>query len=234
MANILLGGGITDARGSIGGTTFSRNKGGNYIRNRTKPVNPRSPLQNARRATIAYLTRFWSNTLTEDQRTDWRAYAKGTTWTNKLAQVVEINGLAAFVRLNALRRMVGAIIWPDAPTAMGHAGGVEFTFAAESDTRKIQIDEPTGSFDPTRANSFLAVSMGLPCEPGRIAIPKGFRYIGLIVGKAAPPPDFPFELPAAYTMREGQFITCSCMFQDEWFRVAGPFFATDLAAPHEE
>lgn len=231
MANVLLGGGVTDIRGSIGGTTFSRNAGGNYARGRMKPVNPRSPLQNARRAEIANLAKQWSNVLTEQQREDWRAYAMGTSWTNKLGQSIEISGLAAFIRLNVFERMTPSVPILAAPTAMGHGGGVTFTFDAESDTTKIQVDEPTGAFDKDTDIHTLWFFCGIPTEPGRIATPKGFKYIGRIWGSSGDPLTFPYELDAPYTMRAGQFITVKCMFHDEHYRMSGPFFASELAAP---
>ena len=52
MALVQYGGGIVDARGSIGGNTFSKCAGGHYMRARTKPVNPKSALQQTRRANV--------------------------------------------------------------------------------------------------------------------------------------------------------------------------------------
>lgn len=231
MANILLGGGVTDIRGSIGGTTFARNAAGNYARARMKPVNPRSPLQNARRAFLNYLANYWSATLTEDQRDDWRAYAAGTTWTNRLGQTIAINGLAAFVRLNTLRYIAFMSLMADAPTAMGHAGGITFAFDAETDTTNIKVAKPGGAFNESTENHMVLLFQGLPSEAGRISIPKGFVYIGRVYGKLEPPMEFPVDIDANYTMQDGQLITCRAMFMDEHSRVSGPFWAQATAAP---
>lgn len=231
MALIKLGGGVTDIRGSMGGNTYSKNAAGHYIRARTKPVNPRSPLQNTRRAYFAYLTKYWSDKLIQQQRDDWIAYAKGTTWKNRLGEDITINGLAAFIRLNALHMMIPSVVIPDAPTATGQGGGVTLTFAAESDTTKIQLDEPGGSFDKDTELHNLWIFMAYPTEPGRIATPKGMRYIGRVWGSALNPLEFAYELDAAYTMRSGQLITLRAMWHDEHYRVAGPFFAHATAAP---
>lgn len=231
MAVIQLGGGVTDIRGSIGGSTFARNAGGNYIRARRKPVNPMSTRQVARRTALAWLTTYWSKTLTAQQRADWRAYAAGTTWTNRLGQVIEINGLAAFLRLNALERLVPNAPHAAAPTAMGHAGGVTATFAAESDTTKIQLDEPTGAFDKSTDDDVLFLFQGLPQEAGRQMHPSGFRYIGVCEGDSMTPPTFPLEFTSAYTMAAGQLVTLRLMFHDASFRVAGPTWQTATAAP---
>lgn len=231
MALVRFGAGIADARGSIGGTTFSRCAGGSYMRNRTKPVNPRTALQNTRRQEVASLAKHWSNTLTEQHRMDWRAYAAGTTWTNRLGQTIEINGLAAFVRLNVLQRLIPSVIVQHAPTAMGHGGGVTFTFAAETDTTKIQLNEPTGAFDKDIDIMNLWFFMGIPCEVGRMVPPKTFNYIGRVWGSAGAPLVFPYELDAAFTMAVGQRITLRAMFHDEHYRVSGPHFGQAIAAP---
>lgn len=231
MALVLLGGGIADMRGSIGGTTFARSAAGNYARARMKPVNPRTTLQNTRRAEVAYLAKYWSDQLTEQQRTDWRAYATATNWQNKLGQSIQINGLAAFMRLNVLERMTPSAVIAAAPTAMGQGGGVTFTFAAENDTTKLQINEPGGSFDMDVDIMTLWLSCGLPQEVGRTTPPKGFRYVGRIWGSTGAPLVFPYEMDAPYTMAVGQRITCKVMFHDQHYRVSGPFFAQAIAAP---
>lgn len=230
MALIQFGGGITSMRGSLAGNTFSRSKSGDYVRSRKKPVNPRSPLQNTRRAQMAYLARYWSHSLTPQERTDWRAYATGTSWTNKLAQAIEIGGNAAFLRLNTHIAVYGGTLRHAAPEAMGHAGGVTFTFAAESDTTKIQMDEPNGAFDKAVLGHYINFYQGIPTEIGRIATPKGFKYIGSVYGHDSAPLAFPYELDAAYTMAAGQFITIKAMFNDDTYRLSGPFFASDEAA----
>jgi hypothetical protein len=114
---------------------------------------------------------------------------------------------------------------------MGHAGGVSFTFAAESDTTKIQLDEPTGSFDKALADDILIIAMGLPTEAGRQGTPKGFRQIGFTEGATPAPPTYPAELTAAYAMVAGQRVVCRAMFIDHSYRVSGPTWASVLASP---
>lgn len=232
-AVLMYGGGVTDIRGSIGGTTFTRSKAGAIGRKRTKPCNPRSPLQITRRANAAYLATRWSKDLTEQQRTDWRAYVTGTTWTNKLGQTITIGGNAAYIRLNSFALLTSLPVIDDAPTAMGHAGGVTVEFLPESDTTKIQIADPGGAFDKDTNGHRMAIFQGIPTEPGRIATPKGFKFIGFLHGTTGVPLVFPYEMDSAYTMRAGQLITLRAQFKDEYARMAGPFFSTAVAAPAE-
>jgi len=231
MALVQFGGGVSQIRGSIGGTVFSRGAGGAIARARTKPINPRSPLQNVRRSNHAYLTTYWSLTLTEQQRVDWRDYAHSTTWTNRLGQTIQINGLAAFVRINSLILLAGLPVVPAAPTATGHAGGVTISFAAQNDTKKFQLDEPGGAFDKDADGHTLYLFSGFPTEAGRIATPKGFRFLQTVDGDSVTPETFPLEVDAPYTMAEGQLLTMRAMFVDDHYRSSGPYFATATAAP---
>ena len=97
---VQYGGGVLDARGSIGGQTASRNRFGNYLRARTTPVNPRSSKQNKVRAVVQYLAQYWSNTLTQAQRDGWEVYAAAITRTNKLGAQIKLTGFNHFIRSN--------------------------------------------------------------------------------------------------------------------------------------
>jgi len=231
MGLVMYGGGVSQISGKVGGVVFSRGAGGAIIRKHTKPINPRSARQNVVRSNVAYLTTYWSKTLTEQQRTDWRAYVAGTTWTNRLGQTIQINGLAAFVRVNTLRLLAGLDLIAAAPLAMGHAGGVTISFTAYSDTGKLNVAEPVGAFDKSTDDHELLIFSGLPTEAGRISATRGFRFIQVISGNATTPPTFPLELTAPFTMQEGQLITMRAMFTDENFRASGPYFANTVAVP---
>jgi len=230
MAVIKLGGGVTDIRGAIGGSVFSRGKGGNIIRKNAKPCNPRSNLQETRRGNMAYLSRYWSQTLTVQQRADWSAYSAGTIWTNKLGDTIEIGGNAAFLRLNSLLLIAGLALSAAAPTAMGHAGGVPITFDAESDTTNIELDEPGGAWDKDTDDDNLLLFQALPVQGGRAHGTKGFRYIGLVAGDSVAPEAFPLDVPAAYTMADGQIATVKAVHVDEHFRVASASYHSEIVA----
>lgn len=230
MANIQFGVAIADARGSVGGNVFSRGRGGAILRNRVKPVNPRSALQNVRRGQQSFLSRYWSQTLTVQERADWNAYAAGTTWTNKLGQSIEINGNAAFMRLNSLLLLIGVAVREGAPTAMGHAGGITLAFDAESDTSNIEVAEPGGAFDKDLDGDYVILFQALPVSGGRAAGTKGFRYIGYFEGDSVAAPTFPQDIASAYTMVDGQIATCRAIHIDPDFRVSSAVYQSEIVA----
>jgi len=101
--------------GSMAGNTFARNRYGNYVRARTKPVNPSSERQNLVRSVLAYLTERWSETVTEDQRDAWRAYADGVVMKNRLGEAIHLSGFNHYIRSNANVCRRNETLYDDAP-----------------------------------------------------------------------------------------------------------------------
>lgn len=75
MALVKYGAGIIQMSGSIAGNVHARNRFGNYVRPRTKPVNPNSIRQEAARAIVSYLAEYWHQDLDDVQRNLWDVYA---------------------------------------------------------------------------------------------------------------------------------------------------------------
>lgn len=94
---------LAQISGSINGTTFSHNRGGAYARNRSIPSNPGTDRQDQVRTALGSLAKAWGSSLTEQQRTLWRAYGAGTTVTNRLGDSITLSGIAAYQRINLFR-----------------------------------------------------------------------------------------------------------------------------------
>ncbi len=231
MAVIMLGGGVTDIRGSIGGSTFSRGKAGNYIRSRKKPINPRSNLQESRRAAASQLSREWGKTLTEVQRAAWRSYADDTNWTNKLGQSITIPGLSAFLRTGSMLILAGEAYQAAAPTESGSAGAVDYTFTATADDQKIVVTEPGVPWDKDTNDDFVLFFQGLTGPAGRIATPRLFNFLGKLEGDDTTPPTFPHEFATKFTFAEGNQITVACVHLDALGRVSARTYKRVVADP---
>lgn len=94
---------IGEARGSIGGSTFSRNRGGMYIRNRATPTNTITLARTQARALFATVSAAWQTALTPTQRAAWNAWAEFAPEAeslNKLGDTIRIGGKAAYQRIN--------------------------------------------------------------------------------------------------------------------------------------
>jgi hypothetical protein len=91
---------ITEASGSVGGATYSHNRGGLYIRARAIPTNPNSPEQQAVRSIMADLTTKWSELLDAAEREAWDTYALNVPLPDTLGEPRNVGGLGMYVRSN--------------------------------------------------------------------------------------------------------------------------------------
>lgn len=96
-----------EMRGKLGGSVFSRNKGGPYVRAHAIPTNPNTARQQVVRNWVGYLASYWASTLSAAERAGWVEWAQTTPWLNSLGQSVYLTGLDWFVMVNARLLDVG-------------------------------------------------------------------------------------------------------------------------------
>lgn len=118
MGLVKYGGGITQVSGAIGGDVHARNRFGNYIRPRTKPVNPHSARQESARAIVSFLAEYWHNDLTAVQRGLWDVYAAAVAMTNRLGETIHLTGFNHFMRTNCARLNYGGAVIAAAPSIL--------------------------------------------------------------------------------------------------------------------
>ena len=193
MANIAVGGGVTDIRGSIGGTTFARGRGGLYARARVKPLNPKTALQVNRRAVQSAAAAAWSS-LTAAQRTAWNSYALNTSWTNKLGQSINIGGSPAFTRLYTLMVLAAEPAPSNAPTLDGHASGTVGTISASAGAGFPALQLPTIGWNKDLDGDLLLIFATPPYSQSRAAMPKAWRFVIALQGSSGVPESFPYGL----------------------------------------
>ena len=104
---------ISEGSGSLGGITFSHNRGGQYIRHRAVPVNSNTPQQQAMRNIVTLLVAHWNSTLTGAQRDGWSAYAAAVTYVDALGEPRVINGMSMYMACTP--RVQAAMTRIDAP-----------------------------------------------------------------------------------------------------------------------
>lgn len=108
----------TSASGSIGGTTFSHNRFGQYTRSRRVPVNPNTGFQQSQRDAFASASAAWRG-LTSVQREGWEVYAANTPTVNALGQTVHLTGQQQFVASRSMTLRFGKTPVNDAPLTPG-------------------------------------------------------------------------------------------------------------------
>ncbi len=105
---------IGQLSGSEGSNTFSHNRNGAYMRNRTIPVNPNSGRQGIVRNFVTSLSQFWRS-LTDAQRNDWRTLGAQMQRVDSLGQPYNLTGLQAYVAVNVARLNGGVARQDNAP-----------------------------------------------------------------------------------------------------------------------
>ena len=96
MATIKFGGGVTDARGSLAGNTFTRSRAGAVMRQRVAPIQPNSVAQSNQRAVLASAVAAYTS-FTSAQVAAWQAFAEQITKTNKLGDTYTPSAIQIYV-----------------------------------------------------------------------------------------------------------------------------------------
>lgn len=99
MAKIKLSAIMSDIRGKLNGSVFSKNRGGAYMRNKVTPSNPQTTSQMSVRGIFAGIASGWS-TLTEEQRLSFNGKVSQYATTDIFGDLRNPSGKALFQKLN--------------------------------------------------------------------------------------------------------------------------------------
>jgi len=220
------GGGILDARGSIGGQTASRNRFGNYLRARITPVNPATDRQNDIRVAIQSLCTLWQETLTPAQRDAWEVYAASITRVNKLGAQIKLTGFNHFIRSNSVRVQNGIVAVAPGPVVLTLPPG-DPVFACTVDETNQQISVV---FDDTlawctQALGQMFVSMSLPHSQASNFVGGPFRVADTIDGIDPGGVASPQVLDCPFPVAEGQIVKCTARIGELDSRLSDPFLS---------
>jgi len=204
---IKLGDVVGQASGSLRSSTYSHNRFGAYIRNRTIPVNPNSDRQSTVRTLMQTLTNAWSQILTPENRADWNQYGDNVPVTNRLGESINLTGLNHYIRSN-VPRIVAGLARVDAGPAIFSLPETDVLCAATytADDQKVSV-----AFDDTLdwcdlAENALLVYVGNPIAPSRNFFNGPFRFADKIEGDVGSPPSSPVEIDSPFNLQEAQLV----------------------------
>ncbi len=207
MAIIIPGGGVASISGSLGGVTFSRNKGGAYVRNRTVPTNPGTIFQGAVRSILADLTSRWNDNLTALQREGWDTYAANVLLPNSLGFPRDVGGLAMYVRSNVSRVQALEPRVDDAPIVFNLGAFTDPSIsAATASATTIDV-----AFDNTdewanEDDSVLLVYGSRPKNETQNFFKGPYRFAEGIFGSSTSPPVSPLSVAMPFAFSIGQRV----------------------------
>lgn len=162
---VKLGPLVSDAAGSIGGSTFQRSFIATQVRVKPLPTRRRTRATNPRRGLMGQLARTW-RTLSDSDRTKWQIEADLLTWTNRFGDVIRGKGYWLYIRCNQYLQLCGAAIRsvPDAQFAITAITGLAATGSVAT-TMSIAWSAPSG----TQASTTWLVLASRPMSAGRSA-----------------------------------------------------------------
>ncbi len=149
MAKIIPGPMASAISGSSGGTVFSHNRYGPYIRSRVIPVNPNTASQQTARANMSAASTSW-NALTAARRLAWENFAQNNPIIDRLGQQQILQGNAAFIRIDARLRRSGDTLLADPPVASAPDALLTLAFETDIGAGDFELNftpTPTGAND---------------------------------------------------------------------------------------
>lgn len=180
--------------GSIGGNTFSRNKGGLYVKRRAVPVNPTTTRQTAVRTVLSTLSTGWG-ALTATQQAQWKNWADLHPFQDALGSSFFLSGQQAYIALNARVLDLGGVAVATPPVTNDPASLI--TFAATPSASTVSCAFTT---TPTAAGIGVEVWQTLP---GSLGQNPNFAQARLC-GRSAAAAASPAVINMAFPMLTGQ------------------------------
>jgi hypothetical protein len=163
-----------EERGALGHTVASRNRFGEYIRERVIPYNVSTPARRRVWGIMAALSDLW-NRITEEQRDGWYRLAEKVHSRPRLAQSGRLDGRLLFLKLNTVLATCGHPPLIDAPPPPQFGDNPVRGFAISEARRRLRI-KLLVSEAPVEE---IMVFASPPCAPGKRAT-TDYAFIGLL------------------------------------------------------
>lgn len=121
MAKIKYSALVSDMRNKLNGSVLSKNRYGNYMRNKTTPVNPQTTYQQNARSILAANSQAWAG-ISQTERNGWAALAQTLPFTDIFGDPKTLSGQALYVKLNTNLQKVAQPVISSAPLKIAVPG----------------------------------------------------------------------------------------------------------------
>ncbi len=193
--------------GSVGGTVYSHNRYGAYIRARSIPVNVNSDRQVAVRNVLRNLAIAWENVLAPEERAKWDEYAANVSWANKFGDKVRLTGLAHYVRTNVPYFLAFASTIAKAPDIFNLAAAEAKLHVTGAESVQVLVVAFDDSAEwCSEDGAYQVAYMGLPQNANIKFFGGPYRKMQVIAGSSTTPATSNVEMPAAFPIAEGQRV----------------------------
>ena len=192
---ILYGAIVVAGSGKLGGHVFARNKGNDYVRTKTKPLNPKTTSQVGVRNNFTSNSQGW-RALTDNQRKAWNSASINFPKKGKLAQTEILSGFQLYMRINNNLLNIGqaVIATPPTPAQVAALTSLSLAFSATASTS-------TATFAPATVPSgvTMVIQGCAPVSQGKFNVNNRFRNFTTV----APAGTSPANIYAAYVAKFG-------------------------------
>jgi hypothetical protein len=187
--------------GSVGARTSSRNRSGQYVRQRAIPTQPRTVAQIAARSRLTSQSAAWRG-LTDAQRAAWNAFAASFTVNNSLGTAIHLTGAQCFVKVNTVNLLNGDAT-VTAPPALPTF--IAVTVTGLTATAGTQLLEANGTTPAAGTKFMYFVSPQLSA-----GVSFNGQFAWVVTGTTFTSGEF--SLTAAYTAKYGAMIAGKKIF----------------------
>ena len=210
MAKIKFSALISDVRNSLNGSTFARNRGGAYFRNKTTPTNPQTGFQTQVRSFFGAIASAWRG-LTENQRSSWIEGAQNFPYVDTFGDVRHYSGNVLYQKLNQQLQIASQPTLSVCPTPQT-VSSIEAITATGDVTNGTLVLAITPSTVPAGHTLVVQATRGL--SPGRSFAKNDFRNIQI---EAASSPITALDVRSKYQSRFGAMTAGKKIFFRCWF-----------------
>lgn len=185
---------IGQISGRIGGTVFSRNRGGSYIRNGSKPAVVLTDKALRYKAIFTAASQAWT-ALSSAQQLAWTVWARTQSKVNRLGRSITLSGQAQYIGLTSRILALGETPADTPPTAVAPAPAVPTGFTVDSGSGDTEL---TFTTSPLGATEHLWIRGAKVNSAGINNVENLLTEVLLSAAAATSPADLEDELIAAF------------------------------------
>lgn len=174
MAKVKFSALVSEMRNKLNGSVFSKNRAGNYLRNKVTPVNPQTTAQTLVRGIFASLSAQW-RTLPQTEQNAWNAASANFPVVDIFGDTKYLSGQQLFIRLNANLAQAGggALTSPPSPSLAPTPGLLSVT--ADASTPEVELTFTEAAVPGTVT---LIVWATPQVSPGKSFVKNLYRSLG--------------------------------------------------------